>query len=433
MLGSGVLASSRLVHALALASMLACSAQAPEPGKPTAKSDTGKRDAGKADADKAEAGKREVTSAEQVKPKRDVEQRVRAKAKTSRETEGKFQILLDAGREASKAKDYPLAMSKLHTALAIRPGHGGALGELGWAAFNAGKLDEAEGYTRAALLDAADNNRRGALLYNLGRIDEARGDSATAISQYESSLAVRPNPTVEQRLAQLRAATPTAVVAPTRVAGAEALCSAQAQAQAIADSVECTCEVVDATSGNGQGWLEAAQLVTSCQGDWSIEMHDLAVRDADGWRNVGTFMTGYGGGTDHAEGSARLELVELDPSVGLEVRITTQFEDWASDGYDETIDGRVYAVSEQATTIVCGADAGGWCVTLPTSLRSGTHAFAENEVDAITSEFEATLSFDGAGSVSFTTTHAQWSGTKQLRAVVPVDGFPFFVPRAGVP
>ncbi len=428
-----MLPSRSVLRSLSLVVLgLGCQAESPAgqtaAGAEPAKPDAAKPDAAKPDAAKPDAAKPDAAKPDAAKP--DAKQRIRDSAATSREADAKFIVLLDEGRAASKAKDYPLAMTKLAAALAIRPGHGAALGELGWAAFNAGKLDDAESYTRKAMLDATENGRRGALLYNLGRIHEARGLTAKAIEQYETSLAVRPNPTVEQRLAELRAAPPEA--SPAAVAGsasAQALCDPPSPDDDL--GLTCTCEVVDSKTGEGQGWTEVALLVTACEGDWSSRTHELVVLESTGWRSLGAFMTEYGGGTDHGEGEATLEFVELDPSVGLEVRITTQYQDWASNGYNDELDAREFAVAEQNTQIVCGAADGGWCVTLPTLLSDTTFLFGDNGVDVPNEgkpSFEASLSFDGLGSVTFTTTDPAWQGTKRLREIEPVDRFPAFVP-----
>jgi hypothetical protein len=69
----------------------------------------------------------------------------------------------------------------------------------------AGALDAAEAACARGLAIASDPSVLGALYYNVGRIAEARGDTAAAIQSYERSLAVRPgNRAVTQRLDALR-------------------------------------------------------------------------------------------------------------------------------------------------------------------------------------------------------------------------------------
>jgi tetratricopeptide (TPR) repeat protein len=128
-----------------------------------------------------------------------------------------LQAHLDAGRKAVKAKDYETGITELEAAVAINPFHGKSLGELGWAYFNAGKLDQAQARLELALKYADNDASRGAVLYNLGRVAEAKADVALAIELYTRSLAVRPNDTVAARLSTLGGTppAPNAVLATT--------------------------------------------------------------------------------------------------------------------------------------------------------------------------------------------------------------------------
>ncbi|MEM6290680.1 MAG: tetratricopeptide repeat protein [Myxococcota bacterium] len=84
------------------------------------------------------------------------------------------------------------------------PAAAGTFGNACFKVFKAGKLDQAEAYCVAGLRDNAgsgDDAARGAMLYSLGRIEEARGNSDRARSLYQRSLAVRPgNEGVQSRL-----------------------------------------------------------------------------------------------------------------------------------------------------------------------------------------------------------------------------------------
>lgn len=80
----------------------------------------------------------------------------------------------------------------------------GSLAELGWALFHLRQLDEAERVTREALDLTTSDRTKGALLYNLGRIAEERGDAAAAVEHYTRSLAARDNRTVKRRLEKLQ-------------------------------------------------------------------------------------------------------------------------------------------------------------------------------------------------------------------------------------
>ncbi|MFO0745464.1 MAG: tetratricopeptide repeat protein [Myxococcota bacterium] len=110
-----------------------------------------------------------------------------------------------SARKAGKARRWPEAIDELRAALALDDAPP-IQGELGWALFNAGRLDEARTTTEAALARTTAKGSRGALLYNLGRIDEAQGKRADAIDHYQASLTERANKAVQKRLDGLRAA-----------------------------------------------------------------------------------------------------------------------------------------------------------------------------------------------------------------------------------
>ncbi len=133
-------------------------------------------------------------------------------ADTAKTQVAAFRQHLADGRKAVKAKDYAAGITAFEAALAIDANHPGTLGELGWAAYLSGDLTKAERWTQRAIAMATEDRTRGAVLYNLGRIHEDRGDRNEAALAYQRSLALRPNATVTQRLATLESggATPEA-------------------------------------------------------------------------------------------------------------------------------------------------------------------------------------------------------------------------------
>ncbi len=114
-------------------------------------------------------------------------------------------VHLSTGRKAVKAERYAEGITALRKAKALGPMSAKVLGELGWALFLHGALDEAEHELRAALHVATAAKRKGAILYNLGRVEEARGQTELAADLYRQSLAARPNDTVKARLVSLGA------------------------------------------------------------------------------------------------------------------------------------------------------------------------------------------------------------------------------------
>ncbi|MFO0747971.1 MAG: tetratricopeptide repeat protein [Myxococcota bacterium] len=107
-------------------------------------------------------------------------------------------------RVAMKAKRWADAVADFQKAFALDAELPHLRGELGWALFNAGQLADARSMTEAALAKAEKPGAKGALLYNLGRIDEAEKKPDQAIAHYKASLEARPkNDVVQKRLDQL--------------------------------------------------------------------------------------------------------------------------------------------------------------------------------------------------------------------------------------
>lgn len=210
---------------LTLLSLAACDRGGPEtkPDAAKPKADEAAKpepattaDAAKTDPAKPDATKPGATKPNPAKPKAELAPN-RFKPPTREQVAEHKQALqghLDAGRKAVKDKDYERGIAELEKAIAINPLHAKSLGELGWAYFNAGKLDEAKDRLERGLQYAENDGTRGAILYNLGRVAEAKGDKPHAIELYQRSLAVRPNDVVSSRLAELGAPASTAA-APT--------------------------------------------------------------------------------------------------------------------------------------------------------------------------------------------------------------------------
>lgn len=172
-------------------------------GDDAAKTDAAKTDAAKTDAAKPDAA---AKSSAELEPNTF---KAPSKAEVA-EHKKALQEHLDAGRKAVTEKDYERGIAELEKAIAINPLHAKSLGELGWAYFNAGKLDEAKDRLERGLQYAENEGTRGAILYNLGRVAEAKGDKPHAIELYTRSLAVRPgNDVVAKHLADLGAPAPT--------------------------------------------------------------------------------------------------------------------------------------------------------------------------------------------------------------------------------
>lgn len=107
---------------------------------------------------------------------------------------------LDEGRKLSRAKDWSKALAAFDRALLVMPDDARVLSEVGWAAFQANRLDRAEEANARALANAKEPLLRAPILYNVGRVAEARGKPDAARKAYKESLSLRANAEVKRRL-----------------------------------------------------------------------------------------------------------------------------------------------------------------------------------------------------------------------------------------
>jgi tetratricopeptide (TPR) repeat protein len=125
------------------------------------------------------------------------------------------------GRQLVKKADYAGAVRAFQEAVTAAPEDATALSELGLAAFKANDLKLAEQASRKSVTLATSPPLRAASLYNLGRVQEARGEKVAAIDSYRRSLEDRPNKIVRERLLGLdpKAAAANDPVAPQPLLG----------------------------------------------------------------------------------------------------------------------------------------------------------------------------------------------------------------------
>ena len=133
------------------------------------------------------------------------EARSRDAALSPLETPQKTKLLaeLKAGRTLAKAEKWAEAKAAFERALVIDPGNAAVLSELSWVFVNVPEYDAAIESGTLALRSAYDAKTRAAILYNLGRAYEGKGDPMEAAVRYRQSLEKRPNATVQKRLDDL--------------------------------------------------------------------------------------------------------------------------------------------------------------------------------------------------------------------------------------
>lgn len=178
--------------------------QAPTPADGTAK------DQGAASA-LADAGEQQAPSSpEPAQAGESLKGKVSQDRAKGKELAKQYRVLLRKGREQVQAKSYKEGIETFVEALKLDPNDSRLLSELGFAALLDGQLDLAQRSTLDSLRFTQDKKLKGAALYNLGRIAEAKDDKEGAASYYARSLEIRPdNKIVAQRLAALKVAAPT--------------------------------------------------------------------------------------------------------------------------------------------------------------------------------------------------------------------------------
>ncbi|MBK9036347.1 MAG: hypothetical protein IPL61_34720 [Myxococcales bacterium] len=199
---------------------------------------------------------------------------------------------LQAGRTLAKAAKWPEAIAELEAALVAIPGDDRALSELSFAAMSSGDADKARAAGRQAVLVATEPKIKAAALYNLGRVEEAKAP-AKAAALYKESLALRPNKTVEKRLADLASrggmtdAAPVCATAMPEAALCGCLHATVADMFEAGDDARCT---IEATSVDG--W-KTVTYGTAPMGEDSVV---VAAKVGTGWAVVASLAYVYNPG-----------------------------------------------------------------------------------------------------------------------------------------
>ncbi|MCH9685266.1 MAG: tetratricopeptide repeat protein [Deltaproteobacteria bacterium] len=249
---------------------------------PEGKTPEGKTPEGKAPEKPAEGGGDDVAKVEATRAA--AKKKLAATPEEIRERARSLMAAVNEGRALVKKGELEQAIGKYKAALTIDPHFRPALGELGWAEFKGERYGEAYAHTLLALGQASTDGQRGAFLYNLGRVAEARGQVDQAIARYQQSLAVRTNATVKTRLDGLVASHEGPVADATSNRGLEVIATGptlDAACKAIAGNSECAdggpCTLDDQPTGSSDfGILNWSDIgIVSC--------HHPVVKTKAGW------------------------------------------------------------------------------------------------------------------------------------------------------
>lgn len=167
---------------------------APSTGDAPDKQDTPPKNAVDPAASKAASQKRVEKSLAEVK---DIK-----KGTQLRQT---FLTHLKAGRKLVQKKDYKGGLVELEKARKLDPNDARILSEIGFAAMLSDDLVTARKANIDSVRFAKEDKLKAASLYNLGRIAEKEAQPELAAGYYRESILLRPNKTVEERLAALGA------------------------------------------------------------------------------------------------------------------------------------------------------------------------------------------------------------------------------------
>lgn len=299
---------------------------------------------------------------------------------------------LDEGRKLSSAKDFQGALSAFDRALAVAPDDARVLTDVGWVAFQAGDLTRADEANRRALALTTDPKRRAQVLYNTGRVAEAKDDAEGARKAYAESLSLRENAEVKRRLTAVGGA-PVAKAAPCSQAfpNVGALCACVRSRKD------------DLLASHGDGPLTCAAARTPKLGaprlsvvTWGAEsplgerVHLLVARDSDGMRTVAElgrdFSPGAFGVHNEAEikGGAVRKIGEREVVV---IRSEQRHTDTNAAGLEACWDN-----TDLETVCALGDDARATrCVTVPVVRDSGCGAGVEVPEDEMDEETRSLL------------------------------------------
>jgi hypothetical protein len=159
-----------------------------------------------------------------------------------------------AGWTQQKLLKWADAVPEFQAALVALPADQRALTELGWSAMNAGNYDLARSADYEALLVAVDKKVEAATLYNLGTVLARTGHTDSARRAFTSSLALRPNATVQKDLAALGDSAIADTSTTCELAKPCACIFEAAFGDIGGDSSEAACDPADAAKRLPPGW-----------------------------------------------------------------------------------------------------------------------------------------------------------------------------------
>jgi hypothetical protein len=294
----------------------------------------------------------------------------------ARELRKQYNKLLDEGRTLTKADKLDEAMIKYRAALEIDPSNPTVLGELGWAQFKANALDDAQSTTMHALRVTQEDKSRGMLLYNLGRIAEARGETEAAITYYRTSLEKRPgNATVQARLDALLAGQAVAAQRPGGLARlGEGIADLDAACKLIIDEVCANYGGETDPDGDGFYQCHCAGVLTGqppSDDDWGLLTLEIGegfqaiwlpvVHTSAGWVVFSEITWAYNPGMSGIFEDVQLHPTQTDTRLPGAAQPQLVFT-WKKDRSDSDMGVNEFETEQHEAVVVCAREgAQAWC------------------------------------------------------------------------
>jgi tetratricopeptide (TPR) repeat protein len=283
--------------------------------------------------------------------------------------------LLEEGRKKARAKDFSAALAAFDQALALTPDDARVLSEIGWAALNTGALDRADKANRRALALTKQPVLRAQILYNQGRVAEAKKDNEAARKAYAASLALRDNAEVKKRLEGVGGAPEPALPCAAGAADVEALCKcllALTDGPMVPDGMKTVCEA-EKTPALATPRLSVLQYGAEMLGE---RVHLLVAHDDARIRPVAELGRDYEPGAFGVHNEAKVLGGEVK-SFGAQRVVVVKSEQRNA---DQNMAGLEVCDESASLETACALGSGATptrCVTVPVSLSSGCGAGVE--------------------------------------------------------
>ncbi len=312
-----------------------------------------------------------------------------AKAPPSRADRVKFLKPLEEGRKKARAKDFAGALVAFDQALAVAPNDARVLAEVGWAALNTGELPRAEKANQRALALTKQPVLRAQILYNVGRVAEAKKDNEAARKAYAESLALRDNAEVKKRLEAVGGAPEPSLPCAAGATTVEALCTcllADKDAPMMPADAKKVC-ATEKTPVLGDGRLSVIAYGADMMGE---RAHLLVASDGGKLRPVAELGRDFEPGAFGVHNEARV-VAGQTRTFGARAVIVVKSEQRNSDQNMAGLELCQEAVDLETVCALGNGTSPTRCLTVPVSISSGCGPGVEPDPADLDDETKATL------------------------------------------